>query len=110
MKIKPQIFMDVDQISTRHQVNFLEEMIKDLAQKKNDHHVAFDFSEIKMISRSAADELLMAQQRAKMSGIDLSFLNLNEFNSKMLKMVESRITHPSHRKPAVKNISVLDLC
>ncbi|MFZ2658125.1 MAG: hypothetical protein WAX69_24545 [Victivallales bacterium] len=109
MKIKPQKFLDVKAISSRMEVNYLEKEITDLALKANDRLVDLDFNDIIHISRSAADELLSARQRAKIHDIQLIFSNLNDFNTRMLKMVADKIEHPPLPIRTVQSIPVSEL-
>lgn len=109
MNIKPQQFLNVKSIATRPEVNYLESEIKKLLLTTNDKLVVLDFSETTHISRSAADELLNAKDRTKSNGIQLIFSNLNDFNKKMLDLVESKKVNPPIRKTTFQNIPVIDL-
>lgn len=89
-EIKLSEFFNSSTISARPSINFIESKIKEMIFEDEKRRVFLDFQEIVQITRSVADELLIMKKKCKYYGTTVEFVNLNDFNKKMIDMVSAR--------------------
>ncbi len=100
----------VEVLSTREAVNVIRQALEKSALPSE---VCIDFSDVTQISRSFADAVLKLRKDYQEKNVKIRFVYLNDFNRKMLELVErqarsSKPVRSSHLVPStVLNLSQL---
>lgn len=104
------MLMKVEVLSTRETANVIRQELEKAALPSE---VYIDFSDITQISRSFADAVLKLRKDYQEKNVKVRFVYLNDFNKKMLELVEhqaksSKPVRSSHLVPStVLNLSQL---
>lgn len=94
-------------ISSRDIFSIIESKI----EKENSDSVNLDFSNVDFVSRSAAHELILLQERYKLKNVFVSFINTNKDVREMIRVVASNRVLPNTKEiefnPQIVNIKEL---
>jgi len=66
------------------------DLIKKIKTAKRDKTISLDFSQVKFLSGSFADELLLLIEKYKNLNLTIRFVNLNPKIKKFLKLIQKR--------------------
>jgi len=94
-------------ISSRDIFSIIESKI----EEDSSDFINLDFSNVDFVSRSAAHELVLLQEKYRLKGIFVSFVNTNKDIREMIRVVASNRVLPNTKdsefKPQIVNIKEL---
>lgn len=78
------------------------DLLKPSILQSDDESVVLDFQDVDFISRSAAHELLLIKEEARIKSKELSFENTNKDVAEMLRVVAANRALPKFERPDFK--------